>query len=140
MSWRDDIKEFFPGVQFVVEATFEEKHMLWLTRHDSNVGLGHIERWVDEGMGRSPTIAWHGRGKNARPIAITIFYAYLDGVKVAFYEATSELVDYKVVQKWIYERTGHITYDRGTRWAHTDVGNFNQVMHEIDRRNGRCAV
>jgi predicted ArsR family transcriptional regulator len=134
MSIQSDINDYFPGVEFVISATFEEKHMLWLTRHEHDLQLGHIHRWEDEGMGRCPTIAYQGTGRNRRPICLSIFYAHLDGLKVAFYDATSELVDYKVVHDWIEARTKHIKYDNGTRWAHEDAGNFHTVIHEIDDR------
>ena len=137
MSWRDDIKEYFKDVDFVIQATYEEKHMLWLTRHHHDVQLGHIHIWDDEGAGRCPTIAMVGRGRKARPIVISIFYAYLDGLRVAFYEPTSQLVDWLLIDKWIKERTGHIKYNNGTRWAHTDVGNFHDVIHEIQNREDK---
>lgn len=133
MSVQADIEEYFKGVDYVVEATFEEQHFLWLTRHHHDVGLGHVEKWVDDGMGRGPTIAYVGRGKKARPIAISIFYATLDGLRVAFWSATSQLVDYAIIGKWIEERTDHIV-DSDNVICRTDVANFNEILHAIVHR------
>lgn len=132
MNVSDPRLEYFSNVQFVVEATFEEQHLLWLTRHHHDVGLGHVKVWDSESLGRAPTIAVIG----GRPLVVSIYYATLDGVRVAFYEATSEYVDHKYVKDWIEGCTRHIKTADG-RPAHTDVGNFHDVIHEIQDREDK---
>lgn len=66
-----------------------------------------------------------------RPIVITLFVHTLQGHKVLFYNATSQLVDHQMVEEWL-EKHCNPKWDNGTRRAHTDANNFHHVINHLD--------
>lgn len=61
-----------------------------------------------------------------RPICIMISWYVINSCCVGFWEATSELVDYKMIARWLKEN-----FD----CAGTDANNFHICLQEIDRKN-----
>ena len=67
-----------------------------------------------------------------RPICIQFTFAKINGHKVAFYEGSSQLVDYKMIEDWLIERF-QLTNDGYTRWNHVNSTNFHNCVNSLDR-------
>lgn len=121
-------KKLFENVSFLVEATYYEQQLLWEKFHyhpDKN--SVSVKDWVQDTMGRIVTIGYVDK----RPVCVGIFYANLNGKKVAFYEGTSQLVDHQMIKDWLKHWTSKIRWDNNTRWAHCDAQNFHHCLKAI---------
>ena len=114
----------FDGVEYFVEATSFEKFCLWKQNEEykKDFTLKSFQEW-DMGTGQMVEIGRLDR----RPVAVVFWFDKLDGHKVCFYEATSEVVDHKMVEKWI-EDNCNVPVRDGRR-AKTDAQNFHNVYH-----------
>lgn len=114
---------------FLVEATHNEWHMLWSRWcSDSNECREPIfKKWEQLG-GWLVTV-----GKlDGRPVCISLNWDRLDGFLVCDWEATSEVVDYKMVNKWLDEHFSGKTKDG--RRARCNAQNFHLCTHEFRNR------
>jgi hypothetical protein len=91
-------RAYFKDVAYLVEATHFENHMLWVENHHRPLPNGvSIPDWKQEGMGFMTCI-----GELAgRPVCVGGFYARINGIRVMFYEATSQVVDHDMVERWL---------------------------------------
>ena len=56
--------------------------------------------WKQEGMGFLLTVGL----MDDRPICVTFSFAVISEKRICFWEATSQLVDYVVVENWLKEK------------------------------------
>lgn len=112
---------------FVVEASRFEQQSLW-------------EKWAQQSTdhGKAP-IDWRDCGRgwltqvgilDDRPINLSIFGATLNGHNVLFYEAVSQVVDWKQIEEWFREHCWP-KWDNGTRRAHCDAANFHNWVEVV---------
>jgi len=101
-------------IQYIVEgSTFR----IWEKWNDE------LDSW-EQGMGWLETVGYI----NDRPICISIFIEKINGYEVLFWHATSELVDYKMIEEWFQLNHSALWYtDRPGQ--HCDEVNF---MHCIN--------
>jgi len=134
-KYRPEDEELFKDVVFLVEATHHEQFCFWQDyHHKPKYDNCSIQNWEQISMGRMITI---GELDN-RPICICIYWAKLEGYKVMFYEAVSQVVDHAMVEKWIkHFSLDKITWDNGHRWAHCDSNNFHHCIHAIQQLQER---
>src|SRR5574337_459163 len=122
--WKEEDAELFKDVVFLVEATYNEMYSLWLDYYyqPRSKNIPVVKEWEQETIGRIVTI-----GKlDKRPINVQVWWAKLNGKRVLFYEACSQLVDYKLVEEWLKHFTlDKIRWDNDARWAHCDATNFH---------------
>jgi hypothetical protein len=90
MGSNDDEMRLWKATKLIVEANSYERMTLW-------------ERWADKTewqqhlQGRLVTVGtYHGR-----PVCVNLFWATIRGHVVLFLEATSELVDWKMIDAWL---------------------------------------
>ena len=130
-SIRETDKRYFQDVFFLVEATSEEKYLLWEKYGPSLRAKASIEGpsvfWKDESAG----YMIHVGNIADRPIMVHISYATLNGKKVMFYEGVSELVDHKMIHDWVHYHSHHIRRDNGHRWAQCNTANFNHCLRRL---------
>jgi len=125
----------FAKTQFVVEAASYEKHVLW-SQHSHqgslNSSIGKLPKfeWVQDHQGRMIKVGELG----GRPVIVTFFWFTIDGVLVAFWEATSQVVDHKMIEEWL-EANCAPRYDNGHRLAHCDAFNFSHCLSAIREFN-----
>ncbi len=121
----------FKDVVFIVEATSYEQHVFWENYfYKSKYETLIIKDWLQETAGKIITI-----GKcDKRPVCVTIFWAWLDGCKIMFYEATSQVVDHKMVKEWFKHFSSHIKWDGNTRLAHCNSLNFHLCIQAVKER------
>lgn len=113
-----EITEFLDGVIGVVEATSCEKSFLWkqyteelkIPFEEKSFGLGRIVGYLDD-----------------MPVFISLLIAAVDGHKVLFMEATSQVVDYRLIDKWLNENCPKTAFC-GDRLNKVDALNFHNVF------------
>lgn len=106
---------------FVVEATHFEKFALWKENdHEQRV------RWDDVSTGHMHTVGHLSVNRKKMPVVVSIFFAVLNGKVVAFYEATSQVVDHRMVEKWVESESP--AYQAGDK---CDAMNFHQCLNHV---------
>lgn len=131
MSIKSDIEDYFKDVVFTVDANSFEQHALWMMYHYKDVGYGQVLRWEEESRGHGITI---GHVKDM-PVVLSLNYARIEGRRVCFFYGCSQVVDYRMVDKWMDDRTGDIRCDNGYRPATCDAMNFSHCLAAIREMN-----
>lgn len=87
----------FKDVVYIVESTYNERHLFWEKFHYKPFYDDFkINSWEQEMSGIGITIG-HVDG---RPVVIDITWAKLEGYRVLFYDAMSQLADWKMIEDW----------------------------------------
>lgn len=125
-------QELFKDVVFIVECTLNEQQTFWRDYHYKPIYPDVIVKsWAQDQLGYTIQIGQ----LDDRPINICIFFATLDGKKVMFYEAISQVVDYEMVEKWMDHFSKDIRWDISTRRAKCDSSNFHHCLNAIKELN-----
>lgn len=66
------------------------------------------------------------------PVCVCVTFARIRGRIVAFYYATSQVVDHRMVEKWLAKEFKPPKWDSGTRTAHCDAQNFHLCASAIE--------
>lgn len=105
-------------VEYLVEATHEEQHALWARWHQAL-------NWK-QGHGYSQTIGY-GRGLNRKklPVHVVVWYVWVDGHLLGFWEVTSILADYEAAEAWVRK-----TFKNAK--GNVNAANFHNALHSID--------
>lgn len=128
LSADDEIVRFLEGVVGCVEANSFEKHSLWKENHYLADDARHKREWKDNHSGYGITIGC----VDDRPVHLSLRIATIDGQKILFYYATSQVVDHKMIREWLEVNlpdTAKGNYPGG--YNTTDATNF----HNVFRRN-----
>jgi hypothetical protein len=113
------ITDYLSGVVGVVEATDNERHMLW----DANQRYRKMT-WEQARHGYGPVV---GR-LDDMPIAISILTANVDGHKLLFVHPTSVVVDHRQIDKWLTETLPQSAFREDGYINRVDAGNFINVF------------
>ena len=112
----ENIDTLIEKAQFAVEANSYEKINLWLEYKDKL-------DWKQITEGKLITL-----GKvDDLPICMSIFVDILNGVPVMFYEMTSLMVDYRLVDDYLENKFGEFH----SRDYCTNSMNFGRIVNEI---------
>ena len=112
--------DFLEGVVGVCEATSCEYHYVWEHWHErvewkqNNVGLGEVVGHLD-----------------GRPVFLSLRTAMIDGKKILFWDATSQVVDHEMIRKWLQENLPVSAFrDNDPRRGvnQTDATNFHIIV------------
>ncbi|MBW3243299.1 hypothetical protein KUV57_11385 [Epibacterium sp. DP7N7-1] len=114
-----EVAKFLEGVTGVVEANSFETMCLW-ERHTM-----HGRAWEEVSTGYGATVAV----LHDRPVALSLRIAIVEGQKVLFIDATSELVDWKLIDAWLEKNLPASAYD-GDRINRSDAMNFANVLRQ----------
>lgn len=111
-----DIKQMLSDTKYAVEANSFETSALY-----TNFVIGGRARdtssWKQINLGTVATIGHIG----SRPICISLFWNRIYGELVLFWDATSEVVDYKLIKDWL---DSHLASGAKMR----DSGNFHNIV------------
>ena len=118
--------EAFTDVLFIIEANSNEQHNLWRDWHHAPID-GKPVPWKQIMSGFSMVIDHCKIDNDELPINVSFSFAYVNNIKVCFYDVVSDLVIHSKVRKFL-ERIHIVKYDCGTRWAHTDASNFHNCV------------
>ena len=123
----DTAESRLKSTDFLVEATHNEWHTLWSRwcRRSDECREPLFDNWEQLG-GWLVTV---GR-LDGRPVCISLNWDRLDGFLVCNWEATSELVDYKMVNAWLDKHFTGKTKDG--RRARCNAANFHQCVHAFE--------
>jgi hypothetical protein len=66
------------------------------------------------------------------PIHVCFSFAIINGKKICFYEATSQVINHKMIEDWLISRF-QLTNDNYSRWNHTNAMNFHNCIQAFDR-------
>jgi hypothetical protein len=124
--------DLFKEVVWLVQATDEEQFNLWEKyAHDSDhrVHKDICIKWEQRNPGHSVTLG-HLDG---RPICVSVAYNYLNGKLVMFYDGTSQLVDWKMIDEWIeYHAEKCLGWEKTWEtWPHVNAANFATCFRVI---------
>lgn len=114
----DELVRFLDGVVGVIESTSCERSYVYehcVNNAKRSWGDGHV------GIGRTIGLL------AGMPIHVSIFINEISGHKIAFVEATSTIVDYDMVRKWLEKVMPRTAFD-GDRLNFTDATNWLNVI------------
>lgn len=135
-----EMADFLAGVVGAVEANSYEQMCIWQDYHKE-----HGMSWNARAQGFLETVGHVGD----MPVCISLQTVEIDGHKILFYEATSQVVDYRLVEAWLEKTLPDTARDEGRNGYlnRTDAMNFHNVMHSARRRSkapvtdaGRAAI
>ena len=123
---------FMEDVEWIVEATSEERHHIWGDYHEKH-------NWEEVSSGQLYTILQlkvkaNVKGKKVKetlPISLDCSYAIIDGHKIMFYTSPSRLTHSGYIEAFLttyFQRT----HDNYTRWNHVDAANFHNCAGYLD--------
>jgi len=110
--------ERYKDVTAIVEATSYESMCLWEKWHQQK---GHT--WIQSTGGPLITVGYI----NERPVCIAPMVHTVNGRQIMFLEATSELVDWKMIEDWLFKNV--INARNGTTVNKVDAQNFHNIVH-----------
>ena len=102
----------FADTIYLVEANNNETLSLWKELHTQ-------VNWEQDCKG---TIIQVGELDN-RPINISFFWSKINGKRIAFWEAISQVVDHKMIDDWFKRNLPNI--------SRSNAMNFHNVLHHI---------
>jgi hypothetical protein len=106
---------FLKDVEYMVEATSNERFMLWEKWHYSKEG--RQISWESNNVGLMETVGYIDK----RPVVMTLNTAVIGGKKILFYDGTSQLVDHALIDKWLVDNLPDV--------CKTDAGNFHCAVN-----------
>lgn len=126
---------------YVVSATSFEEHCLW--RDFSHEAWNAENRRSGEGRRILAKPGFHCKDRvdweqvnpgwletvgtvGDSPVAVSIGFSYLDGHLILFWEATSQVVDYRMIEAWLEANVP--AYAKGKR---TNAMNFHNCLHAL---------
>lgn len=123
-----EIDKRFKETVFVVECNSNEIQMLWekfckQSMHQTDLT---IFDWEQINPGFLETVGH----VNDDPVCVSVSWARINGFMICFYEATSNVVNYSMIDVWMKEKC-YPTWDKGTRYAHCDGANFHHVLNYV---------
>ena len=127
LGFHSSLEDLLKATRFAVEATNFERHCLW-QRHHKEVD------WKDQPFGYMKTIGSVGD----MPVVVSLTFHFIESQLVMFFEATSQMVDHRMVDKWLEENVSH-RWDHGTRRSRTDAGNFHLCLHALAEGKARAS-
>jgi hypothetical protein len=126
-KYQSEDSELFKDVVFLVECTDNEQFYYWKYFHNEPPRGYPKLSWEEETLGKLIQIG----ELDKRPVNISIRWAKLNGKRVMFYDAVSQVVDHKMVEEWMKHFGSHIKWDNNSRWAHCDSSNFHLSINAI---------
>lgn len=115
-TYKDEMAEFIKDCVYAVESNSFEDLTLWKKYHKE-------VKWEQINAGFVPTIGMLGD----RPVCVSIHVSIIDGHRVLFYNACSQVVDHVMVGDWVKARIKNTKF--------TDAGNFHNVINHINDLN-----
>lgn len=118
----------YEATLYLIEATHHETNAEWCRLAKSSpyrYDLKDIRtvEWVQTNPGY-----WTEVGKLAgHPVVVNLHWAHLNGALVCFWESTSRVVDYDMIEKWLDKKFPNVV-------VKTNATNIHLALNEIDRR------
>jgi len=129
-----ELNERIEKTEYLVEADSAHSHFLWQEWADEARGMGYTSPYD------KPSFKWKqhqgimlevGRIED-RPICITIMWNEIGGALIGFYNASSQLVDHKMVEEFLKKKFKDT--------PKTDTMNFAHVIGYLEKRKPNKVV
>jgi hypothetical protein len=120
VSENEQMTAFLANVIGAVEANSYEKLMLW----DANTRLTPPRIWKENNSGLLEVV---GRLADM-PVCIGLWTAEIDGHKILFYDATSQVVDYRMIDNWLETNLPKTAFRKDGYVNKTDAMNFRNIF------------
>lgn len=114
----DDMIALLADCVYAVEATRFEQMCLW----QKYTGEGYV--WKENLSGRGATVGY----LNDMPVAISLNTAVVNGNKILFYNATSVVVDWGMIEEWLQKNMPSDTKKHEGSLRKTDASNFHDAV------------
>ena len=101
--------------EYLVEASHEQTHQMWLLWH-SVLDLKQVGRGLMRHVGNV--------GKHE--VWVTLFWYYIEGKLVGFYEGTSRVVDHELIKGWAEK-----TFACWKEGARCNMANFHHCLYAV---------
>lgn len=131
-NWRETV--------FLVEATDFERLTLWNAWANDPIAKQygppneHRVPWEEESLGSLSTVGTIKEFRvRRRPICVSTTWAIILRCRVAFFNATSQVVDHLVVDAWLATKC-NARWDHGMRPARSDAMNFHHCIDALRER------
>jgi hypothetical protein len=115
-----EMAKFLSGVVGVVEADSYAQHMLWAENRRREKPL----KWTGNSRGLMETIGNLG----GMPVCVSLFTAEIDGHKLLFIDATSQVVDHRMIDGWLKKTMPPSAFRKDGYINRTDATNFHNVF------------
>jgi len=136
--------EAFKYVAYFVEATDTEHSLLWC-RHQPQAVAAMVKGLPKSSANiyNGPALDWEGNSNipgrmiqvgtlKKKPVVIHLRFDLIEGEIVCFYHATSQVVSYPKIEKWL--KAHGVTSDvRGAKNA-CNASNFHECIRELQKR------
>ncbi len=125
-----EFRQRLAETKFVVKASSDEMQLLWEKFCKQSMYKTELTKydWEQLNPGRVLTL-----GELAgMPVCVSVFWFKINGIMVMFIEGTSQVVDHRMIDKWLEENCAP-RWDGGSRPAECNTVNFHHVLNYIDR-------
>ena len=112
--------ERYKDVTGIVEVTSYESFMLWKQWHQQK-----DYTWKESLSGPLITVGYI----DGRPVCIAPLVHVVNGRSIMFVEATSELVDWKMIEDWLVENVPSACTRNGKYLNKENAQNFHCLVH-----------
>lgn len=123
----NDRIEKLKTVFFAVEADSFARFVLWERHHKKR-------SWEDHSVGFVETVGEFG----GLPVVVCLWFADIDSRRVLFYECTSRLAHWGMVEEWLEKYVPCM--NNTPRRNHSDAMNFHNCLLTIDDENKKAAA
>jgi hypothetical protein len=128
MQYNQEVESYEKHTVYLVEATDQEKHFLWERWALQNVQYPTAlpkEKvdWKEISIGKVRTVG----EVNNKPICIGLTWVYINSQLVCFYETTSRMVDWDMIDNYVRNRWPSV--------PRTNSTNFHNCIDNINRMN-----
>lgn len=111
---------YLNGVIGIVEANSYELHMLW----EENERSENPKSWKQDGGGPLVTVGHLDK----MPVCISLFIVRVDSHKVLFFDATSQVVDYRLIDNWMEDNLPESARRKDGFINKSDAANFHNIF------------
>lgn len=128
MSYIDDarnreITTFLSDIEAIIECDSFSQHALWKEFHERC-------EWKQNLSGYGVTVGYLAE----QPVFISILKAVVDSVTILFINPTSEVVDWRMIEKWLKKNMPATAYRDSTYLNKQDAQNFSNALFDAKRR------
>jgi hypothetical protein len=116
------------ATRYLVEATSYEKHAAWCFRAKQSPWKYDLHAMNDvEWVQTSPGYNWKVGELAGKLVHVNLQWDYIDGALVCFWEPTSRVVDYDMIEAWLKKKFPNAAF-----W--TNALNFYNVVIDIKEK------
>lgn len=114
-----DMDKFLSGVIGVVDATHFEMHCIWRECHEDQK-----MPWESRSDGRFIGVGFCAE----MPVTLSLWTSMVNGNAILFVDSPSQVVDHRLIDKWLAENMPASARDDDGHVIRTDATNFHNIL------------